>query len=428
MENYYIYVAYKNQYAFSQLPPGTIVDFFHFDTRKYSIVNPKIGEKVLIYEAWNKKSLAVHGVIESFDTLIYLKTIKLRILYVYEKSLKFEELIKEKELSDRSKTLSPNSRDQGTLFVITESLHDRIISLLNKKNNIKDITMFPEYKKNNFLEETFMNEESLDDLMEILQFKKNLIIQGAPGVGKTYIAKRLAYTFSGYQNPIDIKVIQFHQNYSYEDFIIGYKPSETGFNLQYGFFLNFCSMAREHKERKFILIIDEINRGNINKILGEAFMLLEASHREETIQLPANISFSIPENLYIIGTMNTADRSIALMDSALRRRFAFYTLEPAYGTGRFKLYMLTCSYELKTVISIIQQINNDISNDSSLGPGYVIGHSYFCNLEKDGQNKNLLHIINNEIIPLLSEYWFDNPEKVTKYSKQLLGCFNHDKS
>ena len=247
-------------------------------------------------------------------------------------------------------------------------------------------------------------------------------------MGKTYIAKRLAYLFSGYQNPIDIKIIQFHQNYSYEDFLIGYRPCKSGFELETGIFFDLCWKAKSNKARKYILIIDEINRGNINKIFGEAFMLLEASHREETILLPGDISFSIPDNLYIIGTMNTADRSIALLDSALRRRFAFYPLNTAYETEKFQTYLQSCTVELQAVIKVICKINEDISNDSSLGPGYIIGHSYFCNLSKDDINSKLSYVIKYEIIPLLSEYWFDAPEKVDNYSKQLLECLNHDKS
>ncbi len=428
MENHYLYIAYKNTKDFSKLRPDVIIDLGNFDRNDNSDDYKMIGDKCFIYEAWNKKSLCVHCSIENIEYERKHIKVSIRILDVYKTPLKYEELIKEKELANINSLLTRDNKSQkiGILTPISDNIYERILLLLNKKNNIKEIDKFPEYQKSHFLKETFLNEDSLNELLEVLHLKKNLILQGAPGVGKTYIANRLAYTFSGYKNPKNIKVIQFHQNYSYEDFVIGYKPCESGFELIAGIFYSLCREARANKPTKYILIIDEINRGNINKIFGEAFMLLENSHREESILLPENISFSIPDNLYIIGTMNTADRSIALLDSALRRRFSFYTLNTAYETLKFKTYLKSCTAELKAVIKVICKINDDISKDSSLGPGYAIGHSYFCNLKKDASNRDLLYIIKYEIIPLLSEYWFDAPEKVDNYSNQLLDCINHD--
>lgn len=163
-----------------------------------------------------------------------------------------------------------------------------------------------------------MTEEEYDQLTSILQMKKNIILQGAPGVGKTFVAERLAFSLMGKPDLERVMTIQFHQSYSYEDFIMGFRPSTSGFELRRGAFYTFCKKAESDKNHDYFFIIDEINRGNLSKIFGELFMLIENDKRGKSLQLLySDEQFSIPENLYIIGMMNTADRSLALLDYAL---------------------------------------------------------------------------------------------------------------
>jgi 5-methylcytosine-specific restriction protein B len=283
------------------------------------------------------------------------------------------------------------------------------------------------YTQEDFLNEVFLCAEDYDSLVTQLERKKNLILQGPPGVGKTFAAMRLAYAFMREKNPERICTVQFHQSYGYEDFVIGYKPDGSGFTLKEGVFYSFCKKAASQPERAWCFIIDEINRGNISKIFGELLMLVEADKRGlgYAIRLQGTEEpFFVPENVYIIGMMNTADRSIALIDYALRRRFAFFTLEPAFESEGFRDYME--SKENPSFVSVVEQVlrlNEEISADPLLGPGYQIGHSYFCFGDGDPvDSKALRDVILYEIKPLLSEYWFDNQAKVQEWTKKLLAA------
>ena len=195
-------------------------------------------------------------------------------------------------------------------------------------NSISEEKAIEPYSKSDFLEEVFIDEDEYNTLVSLLTRKKNIILQGSPGVGKTFAAKRLAYSILGKKDEEKIKEIQFHQNYSYEDLVEGYRPKEDGgFILKKGPFYEFCKKAEADKENKYFFIIDEINRGNLSKIFGELMVLIEEDKREDEITLVYSAKeFSVPKNLYIIGMMNTADRSIAIIDYALRRRFVFYEL------------------------------------------------------------------------------------------------------
>ena len=275
------------------------------------------------------------------------------------------------------------------------------------------------YSKADFLKEAFIEESKYDTLVELLKKKKNVILQGAPGVGKTFIAKKLAYSILGTTDSSRIKMVQFHQSYSYEDFIVGYRPKENGFSLETGPFYEFCQKARRSKGEHFF-IIDEINRGNLSRIFGELLMLIEASKRNESITLLyKNELFSIPENIYIIGMMNTADRSLAMIDYALRRRFSFFDMEPAFDSDGFKEKIaLSPESKMADVIAVIKELNAAISMDDSLGQGFRIGHSYFCSGEPI-TNEFLGTVIEYEIIPLINEYWFDEPSKIEDWSIKL---------
>ena len=286
---------------------------------------------------------------------------------------------------------------------------------------------YPSYTKEKFLEEAYISEEDYDKLSDLLKYKKNIILQGAPGVGKTYISKRLAYSLLGCKDKSRVSLVQFHQSYSYEDFIMGYRPSADGFKLKNGVFYEFCKKARDDEQHDYYFIIDEINRGNLSKIFGELFMLIENDKRgsRNKIQLLYNEEmFYIPENVYIIGMMNTADRSLALIDYALRRRFAFYTLKPAFDSDNFIKYKNDlANLKFNKIINYIKELNMEISDDESLGSGFMIGHSYFTNLKQENINEKLDNIIEYEIIPLLEEYWFDEEEKVHHW-KEILRSVN----
>ena len=281
---------------------------------------------------------------------------------------------------------------------------------------------YSSYTKEDFLNDVFMSEEEYERLRSVLVFKKNIILQGAPGVGKTYTAKRLAYSLIGEKNVDRVKMVQFHQSYSYEDFIMGFRPSDIGFELRKGTFYNFCKRAELDAVNDYFFIIDEINRGNLSKIFGELFMLLENDKRGASLQLVySDEKFSIPDNLYIIGMMNTADRSLAMLDYALRRRFAFFELKPGFETDGFKSYQLTINNsKLNNLITCIKNLNYAIATDESLGEGFCIGHSYFCNLTPESVNDQVIsNIVEYELIPLLKEYWFDEPTLVREWSESL---------
>lgn len=279
---------------------------------------------------------------------------------------------------------------------------------------------YPTYGAEDFLNDVYMEEESYSKLVALIQNKKNVILQGAPGVGKTYAAKRLAYSIIGEKNPNRVMMVQFHQSYSYEDFIMGFRPSESGFELKRGAFYSFCKTAEIDSDNDYFFIIDEINRGNLSKIFGELFMLIERDKRGVELQLLySDEKFAVPSNVYIIGMMNTADRSLAMLDYALRRRFAFYEMKPGFGTVGFKEYRARlASDKFNRLINCVESLNETISTDDSLGEGFSIGHSYFCNLNS-ATDQALSGIVEYELIPLLKEYWFDEPAKVKDWSNNL---------
>lgn len=284
--------------------------------------------------------------------------------------------------------------------------------------------VYESYSEGNFLDDVYISPDKYQTLRNLLLKKKNLIIQGAPGVGKTYAAERLAYSIMGEKDTRRVMVVQFHQSYSYEDFIMGYRPSGTNFTLSNGPFYNFCKAA-EIDEREHFFIIDEINRGNLSKIFGELLMLIENDKRGKEVRLLyLDEQFSVPENVHIIGMMNTADRSLAMIDYALRRRFAFFEFEPAFNTQGFQDYMKALNNNnFKKLIQMVNEMNENIIKDPSLGSGFRIGHSYFCNANNI-DNDWLSDIVEYELIPLIQEYWFDEPTMLEKWEMKLRGAIN----
>lgn len=282
------------------------------------------------------------------------------------------------------------------------------------------------YDDAQFLQDVFVSKSDLTAMKGLLERKKNLILQGAPGTGKTFAAKRLAYAMMGEEDDSRIGFVQFHQSYTYEDFVIGYRPNgEGGFDIQPGIFADFCSRAARDGERSYFFIIDEINRANISKVFGELLMLIEADHRGNSIELSIDRRrLTVPENLFIIGMMNTADRGLALIDYALRRRFAFFDMNPALDAPGFLAMVQDAGNEkLGALVDAVREVNKEIEKDPALGQGFCIGHSYFC-VQNGVTDEDVHGIARFEIEPLIAEYWFDDQQKVRKLTDKLESVFN----
>jgi hypothetical protein len=275
----------------------------------------------------------------------------------------------------------------------------------------------------------FIDPDDFKEILLLLDTKKNIILQGPPGVGKTFVARRLAYALLKAEDASRVKFIQFHQSYSYEDFIEGYRPQDGGFVLRTGLFRNFCKKAADDSARNYVFVIDEINRGNLSKIFGELLMLIESDKRSPawSIQLAySGDDFYVPANLHLIGLMNTADRSLAMVDYALRRRFTFFMLDSQFGSHVFSKYLeeLGASNTLvAAIVTRLQSLNKRIAEDTiNLGPGFCIGHSYFCSsgstskFDEDWYRR----VVKTEVAPLLREYWFDKPKEAQAMVDQLL--------
>ena len=302
---------------------------------------------------------------------------------------------------------------------------DKLNSLFGyEKEGNEDGAMlhYPSFGKEDFLKDVYMQPEQYDRLVRLVKNKMNIIIEGAPGVGKTFTAKRLAYSMLGEKDPDRVEMIQFHQSYNYEDFIEGFRPSEKGmgFDIKRGAFYKFCRKAQEDPDNKYFFIIDEINRGNVSRIFGELFMLIEPDKRgNELSLLYSGEKFNVPRNIYIIGLMNTADRSIAMIDYALRRRFVFFDMQPGFESDGFIKYMQSFGApKFESLIRCVKELNQAITDDPALGAGFCVGHSYFSNL-KSADDEVLSNIVEYEMVPLLQEYWFDSPEMVAEWTAKL---------
>ena len=285
------------------------------------------------------------------------------------------------------------------------------------------------FKLEEVVKDLFISGSEVKHILEIWQSKKNLIIQGAPGVGKTFAAYKLAYAMIKQINPECVGFVQFHSSYSYEDFIQGYRPSENGFELQDGKFKMFCDEAHDKPNDRFVFIVDEINRGDLSKIFGELLLLIEPDKRNEDWATPLTYSntgekFFVPENVYLLGLMNTADRSLAVVDYALRRRFGFYGMKPQFNSEKFKNHLQKNGIS-NDMVNLIQAriggLNSKIADDRLLGPGFRIGHSFFCDKPHESHENEWYEIIvNYQIIPLLEEYYFDKPDRIQELKRELL--------
>ena len=283
------------------------------------------------------------------------------------------------------------------------------------------------YTSADFLDEVFLRPEDVEQMLGLLRRKKNLILQGAPGTGKTFAAKRLAYALMSQTDDSRVEVVQFHQSTAYEDVVVGLRPTaEGGFAAAEGVFARFCRRAAADPGRDYVFIIDEINRANISKAFGELLMLIEAEHRGEALRLPVSGELlSVPKRLHIIGMMNTADRGLALIDYALRRRFAFFEMRPALDHPGFLRHVEAVgSSRLEALVDVVRRLNQRIAEDEALGPGFQIGHSYLClpaagPENPAGTDADVTSVVRYELEPLVREYWFDNPSAMDESIHEL---------
>lgn len=414
--NYWWLCANPSIWSLSDWPVGEEVEYtlYNENGKKRRIfqnfVNAKAGDKVICYETTPSKQITALAIVSkendgqrlSFEKVESLSTpISFATVKDIEGLAKMEFLI----------------NGQGSFFKLSPTEYDILMDVIRDSNRgASEQPVLDKYTREDFLNEVFMSADDLDDLENLLRSKKNIILQGAPGVGKTFCARRLAYELMGEKDETRVSLIQFHQNYSYEDFIMGYKPNGAEFELQRGVFYKFCITAANNPDKPYFFIIDEINRGNLSKIFGELLMLIEKDYRGDKLSLAyKDEKFSVPQNLYIIGMMNTADRSLAMIDYALRRRFSFFEIKPGFETEGFRKYQNALNNEhFNRLINCIKQLNQAISTDESLGSGFELGHSYCCG-QKTVTDKWLHQIINYDIIPMLQEYWFDNRKEVEKW-------------
>lgn len=388
-----------------------------------NFLDVKVGDKVIGYETTPIKQVVALAVISQEEDGSQIGFKKEEQLIT---PIDYNELKGYDDLSNAEIFRNPT----GSLFKLTKNEYDFILDLVRERNPIlesdknKERAIVVPYTRADFLNEVYIDAAQFDRLLRVLERKKNIILQGAPGVGKTFAAKRLAYAMMGEKDESRIEFVQFHQNYTYEDFVMGYKPVGEGFDLKRGVFYEFCQKAANRPDKPFFFIIDEINRGNLSKIFGELLMAIEADYRGEAVRLAyAERPFAVPENLYIIGMMNTADRSLALIDYALRRRFSFFEMGPAFDTASFQAYQQGIgSQVLDALLTEVRALNRDIAQDPSLGRGFMIGHSYFCDEAVCKSAEDLRDIIEFDILPMLEEYWFDNEDKLAGWRERLRGA------
>jgi MoxR-like ATPase len=312
--------------------------------------------------------------------------------------------------------LSILKQPQGTNFIVTPAEAEAIEELLSEtkeSTNMEPPAPLSESLYAQLCRETFLPESFFADCEHLLETQKQIILQGAPGTGKTFVAEKLAAWWAGALERT--RTVQFHESYGYEDFVKGIKPvynpdkEETLFRPTEGVFLSFCDSARKGSGDRYVLVIDEINRAKVSRVFGELLYLLEYRNRTATLQ--SGETFSIPDQLYIIGTMNTADKSIALVDYALRRRFAFVTLQPVDGDKSVVLRAWMDANQIANAAEVERLFVTLNKLIAAKDEALMIGHSYFMMQEavskKRYPNDLLEFLWRYRILPLVAEYEYE---------------------
>ncbi|MBE6442520.1 MAG: EVE domain-containing protein [Desulfovibrio desulfuricans] len=424
--HYWWLVANPRIWNFADLPTG--------ETQTYTALNEN-GNKRRVYQNFADAAVGdklVGYVSQPQKKLVALCTITAKDgdNIIFRKDEQLADPISYAELKDMPELASMQffQNSNGSLFSLSEKEASALMDCIRERNPRPPADAAPPYTAEDFCREVYMAPERHARLCKLLLRQKNIILQGPPGVGKTYAARRLAWSVMGCKDDSRVTMVQFHQNYAYEDFVMGYRPDGAGFVLREGVFYQACKRAANDAGRGHFFIIDEINRGNLSRIFGELLMLLENGHRGESLPLPYNGErFSVPPNLHVIGMMNTADRSLALMDYALRRRFGFCAIPPGFGSAGFSAYLesLGDKPKLRALVEVVKKLNEAISEDASLGRGYCVGHSYFCGMQpEDVTDERLADIVECDLLPLLEEYWFDDADKRRQWEKELKGTLS----
>lgn len=366
--------------------------------------------------------------------------VRLKVAKVLEKRLLRKQIMDVPELANLSILKFANN----TNFVVKEDEKDAILSLIEEGVGVQTVSAIDKesvppaapYEVDDIIADgSFLPKVQIEAILAKLDDKKNIILQGPPGTGKTWLAKRLAYALVGRKDEQRVRAVQFHPNFSYEDFVRGWRPTSEGrLSLVDGLFLEMVDASLKDADSKFVIVIEEINRGNPANIFGEMLTLLEDEKRnsdnalrllypdKDGIRRP----IYIPRNLYVIGTMNVADRSLALVDLAFRRRFAFIDLEPSLNEAWLKWVVEYRNLPADLATSIerrISDLNVLISSDARLGKQFRIGHSYVTPahpLRNDQTRDWFVTVVKTEIAPLLEEYWFDAPKEAQIASDRLL--------
>lgn len=423
--NYFWLCANPSIWSMTDWPVGEEQDYTLYNDNGnkrrifHNFTDAKAGDKVICYEANPTKQITALAIVsrENDGQRIWFEKVESLMTPIPYAVIKDNTDLQKMEF-----LVNPN----GSFIKLTKEEYGVVMDLIRESNKgASRQNTYERYSREDFLDEVYMSSSDLTDLENLLKNKKNIILQGAPGVGKTFCARRLAYEMMGEKDESRVSLVQFHQNYSYEDFILGYKPSGSDFELQRGIFYKFCIAAANNSDKPYFFIIDEINRGNLSKIFGELLMLIEKDYRGEKLTLAyKDEKFFVPKNIYIIGMMNTADRSLAMIDYALRRRFSFYDMHPGFASEEFKKYQAALGNpRFDRLIEKIEDLNRAIAKDESLGSGFELGHSYFCG-QKSVNDAWLHQVINYDIIPMLQEYWFDNRSEVKKWETELNSIFN----
>jgi hypothetical protein len=382
-----------------------------------NLLDAKTGDIVLCFETSPSKQIVAIAEITKAtdDKYLYFKKVE-----NLDNPIDYISLKSNPELREMEFFMNP----LGSFFSLKHSEYDSLLDLIRETNPIKETNGIALYSKKNFLDEVYMSSDRLNTLLSLVKHKQNIILEGAAGVGKTFASKRLAYTMIGKKDEDHIEFVQFHQNYSYDNFILKMNPDDSEMELTKGIFYRFCQKACNNPNEPYFFIIDEINRGNLRKIFGEVCMLMEKAYRGTTITLAySGMPFSVPKNLYIIGMMNTAERNLAKIDYTLRRRFSFFEMYPSFESDGFRKYQKRINDRtFDKLIDKIKDLNFEIANDPKLGEGFCIGHSYFIT-EEECSPEWIEEVVEFDIIPLLSEYWYDDEKKLMMWEKELKNLF-----